>query len=122
MEERHRKQPVSHLNTIIRGLRVSVQNLLLNHFLHLALEESERFCNALHDQLLGACGEAKDSDHEYHQYCVKAVMTTFEWAHQIKLEIHDDPVTQRILIIDIPILRPFDYGLKKPSHKVSHKV
>lgn len=117
LEERHRRRDVTHLNTMIRNLRISVQGLLLNYFIHMGLEESERFCNAFHDQLLGACGEAKDADHEYHQYYVQAIMTTFEWAHQIKSEIHDDPVTQRVLIIDIPILRPFDYGLKKSPHR-----
>jgi len=114
---RLQRESMEVLNQIVRNLRILLQEVVTNYFLHLPLPQARQFRAALGDQLMGVCNELHSrcgrEDEEHHRYCVREIMACFEWAEQIKEEIPDDPVTQKILAIDIPILRPFDYGLKK---------
>ncbi|MBI4124396.1 MAG: hypothetical protein HY609_00930 [Deltaproteobacteria bacterium] len=106
------------LSEAIRQLRVLLQETLSGAFLALPLPKAREFRFALNDELFNACNEFKDQcameDHHHHSYCVKEIIACFEWAEQIKEEIPEDVLTQRILAVDIPILRPFDYGVKRP--------
>ncbi len=113
LKTRQQKDDVDALSEIIREVRIVTQGLIVNHFLPMNLDEASQFCAAVADQLLGIGGEIPKEDAHYHRYCVNSLMTSFEWAHQIKTELQDDPVTQRVLVVDIPILRPFDYGLPR---------
>lgn len=119
LQARLAKEAITTLNEIIRNLRIVLQQVLIDYFLTLPLPKAREFRFALGDQLHNVCNELKRgggysvADQEHHQYCVREILACFEWAEQIKEEIPDDPVTQRILAVDIPILRPFDYGLIK---------
>lgn len=122
-QDKLNKEPISSLSLVVHDLRIVIQRVITDYYLQLSLEEEKRFRGALADQLMSAVGEVyagNDSkDREHRQYCVKEILACFEWAEQIKEEIPDDPVTQKILAIDIPILRPFDYGydgLTKLNH------
>lgn len=125
LDGRLRKESISFLNQIIHDLRVLLKEVVTNYFLHLSLPEAKEFKSALADQLTSVCSDLSSrcskEDEEHHRYCVREVMVCFEWAQQIKEEIPDDPLTQKILAIDIPILRPFDYGLRK-AKIVRHPV
>lgn len=123
---RVRKDSIETLGQVIRDLRVVLQQVVSSYFLHLPLPQGREFRAALADQLMGICSEVyatgSREDESHHRYCIKEIMVCFEWAEQIKEEIPDDPVTQKILAVDIPILRPFDYGLgrrvsKGPKHR-----
>lgn len=120
-EARLRREALTVLNETIRHLRILLQETVSNHFLLLPLVKAREFRFALGDQLYSICGELKKGcsveDDCHHEYCVKGILACFEWAEQIKEEIPDDPVTQKILAIDIPILRPFDYGFGKKKSR-----
>lgn len=111
-------EEVTALSESIRQLRVLLQETLTGAFLALTLPKAREFRFALSDELTNACNEFKNQcqpdDHQHHAYCVKEIVACFEWAEQIKAEIPDDILTQRILAVDIPILRPFDYGVSRP--------
>ena len=109
---RHHGKPIEVLNGVVHDLRLVIHQMLLGHFMPLTHEEGKEFQAALADRLTNLCMELKHSE-EYHRYCVNEVMTCFQWAEQIKLEAPEDPILQKMLAIDIPILRPFDYGIKK---------
>lgn len=116
-------EPISALSLVIHDLRIVMQRVITDYYLQLSLAEEKRFRSALADQLVSAVGEVyagKETQHKEHrQYCVGEILACFEWAEQIKEEVPDDPITQKILAIDIPILRPFDYGydgLAKLNH------
>lgn len=118
-EVRLQREVISVLNETVRGLRILLQEVLIDHYLALPLLKAKEFRFALGDQLSNVCEElhqngnsSKEDDH-HHRYCTKEILACFEWAEQIKAEIPDDPVTQKVLALDIPILRPFDYGLEK---------
>lgn len=117
---RLKQEPIQFLNQIIHDLRVSLQTIITDHFMQLSLAEQREFRGFLSDQLSSVFAECYGKhDHKdgwHPQYCIKEIMVCFEWAEQIKVEIPDDPITQKILAVDIPILRPFDYGFgpKKP--------
>lgn len=119
LKARLERQAISALNESIRNLRIVVQQLLTDHFLALPLPKAKEFRFALADQLSSVCSELRNhdgcqpEDEEHHRYCIREVLVCFEWAEQIKEEVPDDPITQKILAVDIPILRPFDYGVGK---------
>lgn len=124
-EHRIRKEKLDALSGIIHDLRVLLQQVVTNFFFHLPAEKAHQFRTTLADRLMGVCGSfhnrcSKEEEH-HHRYCVREIMACFEWAEQIKKEIPDDPITQKVLAIDIPILRPFDYGLKKGPVARPHK-
>jgi len=51
-------------------------------------------------------------DRKYAKYCIGEIITVFEWSVEIKRQFPRDAEAQRILALDIPVLRPFDYGLR----------
>lgn len=110
-------QDVAVLSEIIRELRILLQAVLTDSFLSLPLPRAKEFRFALQDHLSNACNtlgsRCSKTDMDHHFYCMQEVLTCFEWAEQIKSEIPDDLLTQRVLAVDIPILRPFHYGLAK---------
>lgn len=119
---RSQQRELDFLNEIIRELRVLVQEVLTERFLPLPLPEARNYRFALADRLYSLCKDINGScpsEHEqnHYRYCVQQLMTCFEWAEQIKEEIPDDPVTQKILVVDIPILRPFCYDFKLTKRK-----
>lgn len=105
------------LSETIRQLRVILQETLTGSFLSLTLSKAREFRFALSDELFNAGndlkGQCAQNDHNHHRYCIQEILACFEWAEQIKEEIPDDVLTQRILAVDIPILRPFDYNLSR---------
>lgn len=108
---------ISALNETIRELRILLQVILTDSFLSLPLPKAKEFRLALGDQLGSLCKELSprcaSSELNHHHYCTQEILACFEWAEQIKEEIPDDVLTQRVLVIDIPILRPFHYGYPK---------
>lgn len=114
---RMQRESINLMSEIIRDLRVSIQHVVTNYFFHLPQEKGRQFQTSLADQLNGICEgfreQCGEDDHKHHKYCMREVMACFEWAEQIKAEVPDDPITQKVLAVDIPILRPFDYGLGK---------
>lgn len=118
-EARLRKEAISLLNETVRNMRIILQGVLTDHYLELPLPKAREFRFALSDQLSSICEDIRNQypcsthDENHHRYCVKEILSCFEWAEQIKSEIPDDPITQRVLALDIPILRPFDYGIGK---------
>ena len=118
-QARLQKETLSILNETVRTLRIALQTILTDHYLALPLSKAREFRYALADQLSNVCEEVRSRhncshhDENHHRYCVKEILSCFEWAEQIKAEIPDDIITQRVLALDIPILRPFDYGIGK---------
>lgn len=115
-DHRLQKQPLQTLNLAVHDLRIVLHRVIMDRFLPLPLHQAREFRAALVDQLMGVCGQyhAKCGDPEEKEHChvfVKQIALSFELAEQIMEEIPHDPVTQRILAVDIPILRPFDYGI-----------
>lgn len=101
------------LNEGVRDMRLIIGRLLIDHFLGLSLEDGESFCHALATMLADRCEQlSNDKEEEYCSYCVGEILTVFEYALEIKKEFADDPILQKMLALDIPILRPFDYGLR----------
>lgn len=105
------------LSEVIRDLRISLQQVIAGYFFHLPREKGKQFQMSLADQLNGVCQgfkeQCSENDHKHHKYCMNEILACFEWAEQIKSEVPDDPITQKVLAVDIPILRPFDYGFGK---------
>lgn len=110
-------EDISVWNETIRELRVLLQVILTDSFLSLPLPKAREFRFALGDHLISACNELSQhcakSESNHHHYCMQEILACFEWAEQIKVEIPDDLLTQRVLVVDIPILRPFHYGFGK---------
>ena len=118
LESRLEGAPISVLNELVREMRVQLQNVMTEYFLPLPLEKAHSFRVALEDHLSSLAGELNghakcgQEDEAHHSYCTREVLSCFMWAEQIKAEVPDDLVTQKVLAVDIPILRPFDYGRK----------
>ncbi len=122
--ERQLDKPIETLGVALRDIRIIMQRILLQHFIHLPPEEESRFCLALAKMLASRCAELPNvtsKDREYFDYCIGEVLGCFEWAQEIKAEYPDDKVVQETFILDIPLLRPFDYGLRKKMHDVNNK-
>ena len=116
LTERQLGRPIEVLGESVHDMRLIIGRLLADYFLGLAAEEEERFCSALALMLADRCQavpmEGDDEDQKYCDYCIAEILTCFEQAQEIKAAYPDDPVFQKILALDIPILRPFDYGLR----------
>lgn len=115
LTERQLGKPIGVLGDAIHDLRIIVQRLLTDHFLKLPAEDEGRFCSTLATLLAERCARlpsVTEADRKYFDYLIGEILTCFEWAQEIKAECPDDPATQRILAIDIPLLRPFDYGVR----------
>jgi hypothetical protein len=115
LTERQLQKQISVLSDAVHDLRIIVQRLLIDHFLKLSVEEESRFCSTIATLLaerstrIPAAGE---EDKKYFDYVIGEILTCFEWAQEIKSEFPDDLQTQKILALDIPLLRPFDYGIR----------
>ena len=115
LTQRQLRKPIEVLNESIRDMRLIIGRLLMDHFLNLDYDDGDKFCEALAEMLADCCESIPDrelEDDDYFKYCVSEVLTCFEYAVEIKREFEDDPVLQKMLALDIPILRPFDYGLR----------
>lgn len=115
LTERHLGKSIDSLGEAVRDLRLIVGRLLVDHFLKLSAEEESEFCSALATMLADRAAtlpSEDEKDREYYDYCIEEVLTSFEYAQEIKAAYPDDSVLQKILALDIPILRPFDYGLR----------
>ena len=105
-------------------MRLIIGRLLIDHFLGLPLDDGDKFCKAIATMLIDRCELIPDDkmENDYCSYCVGEVLTVFEYAMEIKKELSDDPILQKMLALDIPILRPFDYGLRGTFKVIeSHK-
>ena len=115
MSQRQLGKPIETLSESVRDMRLILGRLLVDHFLGLTDDEGERFTTSLAEMLADCCEgipDRDDDDEEYCNYCIEEMITPFEYAREIKREFSDDPVLQKMLSLDIPILRPFDYGLR----------
>ena len=122
--ERQLDKPIETLAAAIRDTRIIVQRVLLYHFIHLPAEEESRFCIALARMLAKRCTKLPDvtaEDRLYFDYCISEILSCFEWAQEIKAEYPDDKVTQETFILDIPLMRPFDYGLRNKMREIRPK-
>ena len=119
--ERALGKPIEVLADSVRDLRIIIQQLLLERYLYLPFKDTERFMKALAAVLAKRATRVPlegREDKKYIDYCIGEIITCFEWAQEIKKEFPEDEVTQRILALDIPVLRPFDYGLRSKIHLV----
>lgn len=124
LTERQLQKPISVLGEAVRDIRIIVQRLLTDHFLKLSAEDESRFCSALATMLAERTTKlpsVSEEDRNYFDYLISEILTCFEWAQEIKSEFPDDPTTQKILLVDIPLLRPFDYGIRSKIHVVAPK-
>jgi len=115
LTERHLAKPVDRLGESVRDLRIIIGRLLSDYFMNLKASEEGKFCSALASQLADRAASLpfdETEDREYADYCIGEILTSFEYAQEIKEAYPDDTVLQKILALDIPILRPFDYGMR----------
>lgn len=115
LTERHLGKSIEVLGDIVRDMRLIVGRILVDHFLKLKADDEAKFCSALATMLADRCAELPaDSSEEqaYQDYCIGEILVSFEYAQEIKEAYQDDQILQKILALDIPILRPFDYGLQ----------
>ncbi|MBT3181927.1 MAG: hypothetical protein HN337_05390 [Deltaproteobacteria bacterium] len=113
--ERHLEKPIESLGEAVRDLRLIIGRILVDHFLKVEAEEEAKFCAALATMLADRCAELPVEgglEQSYQDYCISEILVSFEYAQEIKEAYPDDTVLQKILALDIPILRPFDYGLQ----------
>ena len=124
LTERQLEKPIETLGEAVRDMRLILGRILIDHFLGLDAADEAKFCSALASMLADRAAAIPDStekDEDYADYCIGEILTCFEYAQEIKVSYPDDPVLQKILALDIPILRPFDYGLKERLKLVKAK-
>ncbi|MFH1874578.1 MAG: hypothetical protein ABH859_05260 [Pseudomonadota bacterium] len=122
--ERQLDKPIEALGIALRDIRIIMQRILLHHFIHLPPEEESRFCIALAKMLANRCTKlpnVTEADRQYFDYCISEILGCFEWAQEIKAEYHEDKIVQETFMLDIPLLRPFDYGLRNKLREISPK-
>lgn len=115
LTERQLGKPVDALAAAVRDLRIIIQRLLLDYFINLTPDEESRFCTALASLLAARSTRlpnVTDEDKKYIDYCISEILTCFQWAQEIKSEFPDDYPIQKTMLLDIPLLRPFDYGIR----------
>lgn len=115
LTERQLGKPIDALGESVKDMRLIVGRLLVDHFLGLPPKQEEKFCAALAAMLADRAESLpaeRGDDGEYCRYCIGEILTAFEYAQEIKAAYPGDRVLQKILALDIPILRPFDYGLR----------
>jgi len=113
--ERRLEKPIEILADSIRDMRIIVQRILMEYFLETKKKDEDKFIKALAAVLAKRSMRIpydSRADKKYIDYCVGEMITAFEWAAEIKKEYPNNPDIQRILAVDIPVLRPFDYGLR----------
>jgi len=115
LTERQLSKPIDALGESVKDMRIIVGRLLVDHFLSLTPAAETRFCASLADMLADRAAELpadREEDRNYNAYCIGEILTTFEYAQEIKSAYPGDPILQKMLALDIPIMRPFDYGLR----------
>lgn len=119
--ERSLERPVERLYDAMTSLRKIVSRLVLEHFLRLDADREPDFCAAITTMLTERTEELplSDVDRPHVEYLVEEILKSFEWAQEIKAEFPHDPVMQRIVSLDIPILDRFDFGLREKLHLVT---
>jgi len=115
LTERSLDRPVALLGEVIGDVRVIIGRLLSNHFLNFSPEQEAHFCAALATLLTDRAWKlplTTEQDADYIDYFVSEILLAFEWAQEVKAEYSHDPNMKKMVAEDIPVLRPFDYGLK----------
>ncbi|MFH0800750.1 MAG: hypothetical protein V2A66_11320 [Pseudomonadota bacterium] len=115
LAERHLDKSIGALGDSVRDMRLIIGRLLSDHFMKLPPEGEAKFCSSLASMLADRAETLpfdSDGDREYVDYCIGEILTSFEYAQEVKEECPEDPVLQKILALDIPILRPFNYGMR----------
>lgn len=115
LTERQLGKPIEALGEAVRDLRLIIGRLLADHFMGLSSRQGEKFCTALAAMLADraeALPAERGDDRRYSDYCIGEILTAFEYAEEIKEAYPRDRIQQKILAQGIPILRPFDYGLR----------
>jgi hypothetical protein len=115
LAERQLGKPIDDLAEAVRDLRIIIQRLLLEYVMKLAPARADKFATTLAVVLArradGIPAQSRE-DRKYAKYCIGEMITAFEWSVEIKKQFPRDAEAQRILALDIPVLRPFDYGLR----------
>lgn len=120
--ERRLGKPIEILADSVRDLRIIIHQILLEHFLSLAPARMDRFMKSLATALAKRSTRIpaeNRADKRYVDYFIGEILVSFEWAQEIKREFTHDEISQRILALDIPVLRPFDYGLRSKIRLVA---
>ena len=115
LSRRELGKPIDVLAESVRDLRLLLGRLLLDHFMPLPAAKGESFCRALAAVLADRCAmipKGESADEAYCRSCVGAILACFRYAQELKRRFAGDTVMQKMLALDIPILRPFDYGLQ----------
>jgi len=114
LTERQLGKSIEALGESVRDMRLIIGRLLVDYFLSLNTKAESKFCSVLVKMLsdLADSIPGENNDGEYVDYCIAEILTAFEYAKEIKLAYSDDPVLQKMLAMDIPVLRPFDYGIR----------
>lgn len=115
MAQRQLGKPIEALADAVRDMRIILGRLVMDHFMSLEEADADRFAKALAEMLADSCAQLdakEEAEEEYCRYCIEEMLTPFEYAMEIRREFAEDAVMQKMLALDIPILRPFDYGLR----------
>lgn len=112
--QRKLSKPVTELHQTLHEMRMQLINIITRNFLTIPPSDEANFCRAFADSLACVCKEfpQTEDDKDYYDYCIAEILLCFEWVQQIKQECTGDLITQKVLLQDLPILRPFDYGLR----------
>lgn len=124
LTEREFEKSIETLGEAVRDMRLIIGRILIDHFLGLKHSDGTKFLHALALMLVDRAEKVPtrdNSDSEYCDYVIGEILTAFEYAEEIKKSFHGDPIRQKILSLDIPILRPFDYGMKNKLKIVKTK-
>lgn len=112
--QRKLNKPVTELHQTLHEMRMQLINIISKNFLTIPADDEANFCRHLADELATVCKEfpQEEQDRDYYDYCIAEILLCFEWVQQIKQECTGDLITQKVMLQDLPILRPFDYGVR----------
>lgn len=122
--QRKLNKPVTELHLTLHEMRMQLISIITKNFLTIPSEDEANFCRFLADHLAKVCKEfpQDEQDRDYYDYCIAEILLCFEWVQQIKQECSGDLITQKVMLQDLPILRPFDYGLRGQMRLVSARA
>lgn len=110
-----RHEPIPQRNQTVRQLRMITTQLLQDaagHGISAMQELREAMGKELHDMSrIGRARCGSPAEEEHLAYCLREIQLAFEMAEQIIAEYPTEPEIAKILIHDLPIFRPFDYGM-----------
>ncbi len=120
IESQRREDSLEEIHQIVQDLRYKLRHVIEDQFLELNLDECRSFRRVLNQELTALCRELLNQEpskpsQEAPLYC-SDILNCFKWAEQIKAEIPDDLVTQRVLIKDLPI---FEKALADPEETLN---